>query len=90
MLPALATSITMRQWPPWLTITPDIEAMTGLATDTERFETTDRAFFLYAPDGIGRSKLAERAERLLGVPATARNLNTCQKLVAMLDPSANG
>ena len=63
---------------------PDVEAMTALAADNERFEITGRAFYLHAPDGIGWSKLAERVERLLGVPATARNLNTCQKLMAML------
>ena len=69
--------------------TPDGAAMTGLAADSERFEITDRALYLHAPDGIGRSKLAERAERLLGVAATARNLNTCRKLIAMLDASAD-
>lgn len=69
--------------------TPDAAALSALAADSERFEIAERAFYLHAPDGIGRSKLAERAERLLGVPATARNLNTCQKLVAMLDASAH-
>ena len=69
---------------------PDRAALAALASDTERFEIAARAFYVHAPDGIGRSKLAERAERLLGVPATARNLNTCRKLVTMLDTSAQG
>lgn len=64
---------------------PDRDKLAALASDTERHEITDRALYLFAPDGIGRSKLAERAERLLGAPATARNLNTCMKLVEMLD-----
>ncbi len=64
---------------------PEIDKLDALASPTERYQIGPRAFYLHAPDGIGRSKLAERAERLLGVPATARNLNTCAKLVAMLD-----
>jgi len=38
---------------------------------------------LSAPDGIGRSKLAASVEKLLGVPATARNLRTASKLCEM-------
>ena len=68
---------------------PDLDAMTDLATASERFEITGRALYLHAPDGIARSKLAERAERLIGVPATARNLNTCQRLLELLDASAD-
>lgn len=68
---------------------PNTEAMTELAADNERFEIAERAFYLHAPDGIGRSKLADRAERLLGVPATARNLNTCRALFTLLDASAH-
>lgn len=64
--------------------TPDRAAMAALAGPNERFEITDRAVYLHAPDGIGRSKLAEKLERLTGVPATARNLNTCAKLLDML------
>ena len=67
---------------------PDTATLAALAGPSERFEIAARAFYLHAPDGIGRSKLAERAERLLGVPATARNLNTCRKLLEMLDASA--
>ena len=68
--------------------TPDRAALDALAAETERFEIAPRAFYLHAPNGIGRSKLAEKVERLLGVPATARNLNTCAKLVEMLDDAA--
>lgn len=68
---------------------PDLAALAARASDSERFALTDRAFYLHAPDGIGRSKLAEKAERLLGVPATARNLATCTRLLDMLDASAH-
>lgn len=64
---------------------PDQAALAAAATDSERFTLTDTAFYLHAPRGIGTSKLATRVERLLGVPATARNLNTCTRLVKMLE-----
>jgi uncharacterized protein (DUF1697 family) len=35
------------------------------------------------PEGIGRSKFAARAERLLGVAGTARNWRTVTQLLAM-------
>lgn len=69
---------------------PDEPKIAALAAQTERFTLTPRAFYLHAPEGIGRSKLAEKAERLLGAPATARNLATCTRLVEMLDASAHG
>jgi hypothetical protein len=40
---------------------------------------------LYAPDGIGRSKLAAAVEKCLGVPATARNRRTIGKISDLLD-----
>ncbi|MEU8520455.1 DUF1697 domain-containing protein [Streptomyces sp. NBC_01216] len=52
----------------------------------EEFRLGDRALYLYAPDGLGRSKLAEAVSRpslLKGVVATSRNWNTVLKLVEM-------
>ncbi|MEU8792250.1 DUF1697 domain-containing protein [Streptomyces sp. NPDC048643] len=49
----------------------------------EEFRLGDRALYLYAPDGLGRSKLAEvlaRPRLLKGVLATTRNWNTVVKL----------
>jgi uncharacterized protein (DUF1697 family) len=43
-------------------------------------------FYLCAPEGIGRSKLAANAEKLLGVPMTDRNWATVRKIIEM----ANG
>lgn len=39
----------------------------------ERLAVRGRVLYLHAPQGIGRSRLAARAESLLGVSATARN-----------------
>src|SRR5262245_43995429 len=40
---------------------------------SERFHLMDKVFYLHAPEGIGRSKLAANAEKLLGAPMTDRN-----------------
>jgi len=64
---------------------PDLEALEGIKGDRERFVLGDRVFYLHAPDGIGRSRLAARAEKLLGVPATARNWRTVRKVKDMAD-----
>lgn len=59
---------------------PDLESLDDLRAATERCELRGMVFYLWAPDGIGRSKLASRAERALGVEATARNWRTVEKL----------
>jgi len=58
--------------------------MGELESAGEKFLLTDSAVCLYAPDGIGRSKLAGGMEKCLGVPATARNWRTVGKLGEML------
>jgi uncharacterized protein (DUF1697 family) len=52
----------------------------------EEFRLGDRALYLYAPDGLGRSKLAEQLSRRRlnkGLIATSRNWNTVLKLAEM-------
>jgi len=63
---------------------PDLQGLEELKTDTESFLLHGAVFYLYAPDGIGRSKLAAKAERYLGVTTTARNWNTVAKLMEMI------
>lgn len=62
---------------------PDVDALTAAKSPSERFQLTDKVFYLYAPDGVGRSKLAAKAEKILGVPTTARNWRTVAKLLEM-------
>ncbi|HKY21917.1 MAG TPA: DUF1697 domain-containing protein [Vicinamibacterales bacterium] len=62
---------------------PDLKALEALRTPTERFILKDKVFYLHTPDGLGRSKLAARAEKLLGVEATARNWRTVKTLIEM-------
>lgn len=52
---------------------PDLEKLYSLKKESERFHFTDGVFYLHAPEGIGRSKLAASSEKLLGVPMTDRN-----------------
>ena len=67
----------------WAPAAPDIESLTEAKSPSERFHLTDHVFYLHAPDGIGRSKLAANAEKFLGVAITARNWRTVQKLWEM-------
>jgi uncharacterized protein (DUF1697 family) len=60
---------------------PDLKSFESLKTPTERFELKGKTLYLHTPDGFGRSKLASRAEKLLGVDATARNWRTVTTLV---------
>jgi len=62
---------------------PDMKALESLKSDSERFRLIGRVFYLHAPDGVGRSKLAAKAERLLGVPMTDRNWRTVSTIQKM-------
>lgn len=61
----------------------DWEALDSLKSNTECFELIKDVFYLYAPDGIGRSKLAAKVEKHLGVPVTARNWRTVEKVLQL-------
>lgn len=63
---------------------PDREAIERIASGSERYAITDRAFYLHAPLGFGRSELTSKVEGLLGTPTTARNLNTCLAIADLL------
>jgi uncharacterized protein (DUF1697 family) len=62
---------------------PDLAGMQGLATPGERFALKGKTFYFYAPDGIGRSRLAARIDRHLGVQSTARNWRTVMTLIEL-------
>jgi|GEM_PF-1125262 len=64
-----------------------IAPLESTKADREALLLSGQVFYLYAPEGIGRSKLAAKVERTLGVPATARNWNTVAKLSAMAGPA---
>ena len=60
--------------------TPDLDKLESLKAENERFQLIGSVFYLHAPDGVGRSKLAANCERLLGVPMTDRNWRTICKI----------
>lgn len=63
---------------------PDLKSLEALKTASERFKLIGKVFYLHAPEGFGRSRLAARAEKLLGVAASGRNWNTVCKLAEMV------
>jgi uncharacterized protein (DUF1697 family) len=62
---------------------PDLERLYSLKKESERFHLTDSVFYLHAPEGVGRSKLAASAEKLLGVPMTDRNWRTVIRVMEL-------
>lgn len=62
---------------------PDLEKLSNLRKESERFHLTEGVFYLHAPEGVGRSKLAASSEKLLGVPMTDRNWRTVCKVMEM-------
>ena len=81
---ACATPQYLHLW--FLVEAPSAAAAKSLAAvraPSERFTVRGRVLYLHAPEGIGRSKLAARAEALLGVPATARNWRTVTRLLEL-------
>lgn len=64
---------------------PDLAGLMAIKSNTEQFKLVNKVFYLYAPDGVGRSKLVARIEPALGVPVTGRNWNTITKLMTMVE-----
>lgn len=62
---------------------PNLEKLEDIRKQSERFRFVGSVFYLYAPDGVGRSKLSAASEKLLGVPMTDRNWNTVCKMREM-------
>jgi uncharacterized protein (DUF1697 family) len=62
---------------------PNLEKLSALKKDSERFLLAESVFYLHAPEGVGRSKLAANSEKLLGVPMTDRNWKTVCKVMEM-------
>jgi uncharacterized protein (DUF1697 family) len=61
----------------------DLGTLQRLARASERFSLDGKVFYLHAPEGIARSKLAAGIERALGVSGTSRNWRTVCAIQAM-------
>jgi len=64
---------------------PNLKRLEEIQSENESYTLLGKVFYLHAPDGIGRSKLAAGIEKALGVSATARNWRTVIKIKAMAD-----
>lgn len=67
----------------------DLNSLESIRAQSERFQLIDRVFYLHAPDGIGRSKLAASSEKILGVSLTYRNWRTVCHIRDMVIASYN-
>ena len=65
-----------------------LKSLAALQSANEHCELRGSVFYLHAPDGIGRSKLAANVERRLGVTATSRNWRTVCKLLEIANEYA--
>ncbi len=75
----------------WAEPTVDWAAYENLRASSETLQVLGRVAYLLAPEGIGRSKLVEKLDKVITrTDMTARNLNTLRKLVEMLDDAAPG
>ena len=67
---------------------PEERAVANLVENNpgrEEVSAADDALFVFYTDGVARSKLdTKRIERTLGLVASARNWNTCQRLLKLL------
>ena len=68
----------------------DPATLQALAIPGEFCHLTPEAFYLHAPAGVGRSVLAARAERVLGVPMTMRNQRVAVALAMLAQTLQNG
>jgi len=66
---------------------PDLDVLESIKAKSERFVVKRGVAYLHAPDGIGRSKLAARMEKALGVSGTGRNWRSVCKILEMASKS---
>ena len=64
---------------------PDTNGLNAARSAREQWVLKNGVLFLSAPDGFGQSKLAAKVEKLIGVPATARNWRTITQLCEIAD-----
>jgi len=62
---------------------PDHAALTAAATQGEEFHLDGDIFYFHTPGGMGKSAMAARLSRLIGVPMTGRNLRSCEKVIEL-------
>ncbi len=61
----------------------DMDAMQAAATKGEEFTIIDQTLYFHTPNGMGKSDMARKLDRLVGVPMTGRSLRSCLKILEM-------
>ncbi len=61
----------------------DEKKIASLRSASESYQLIGRVFYLHAPEGVGRSKLAANVEKALGVPVTARNWRSVNAILSL-------
>lgn len=61
----------------------EITALAALAKDGEALVQTEKALYMLAPNGIGRSALADKLERNIAAPKTGRNYTSVNAIAAL-------
>jgi uncharacterized protein (DUF1697 family) len=67
-----------------------VSRLRGFAAPGEGIEAVGKVAYLHTPNGFGRSKLAEKFDKGIGVVNTARNWNTVLKLMGLVRKAAEG
>lgn len=62
---------------------PDEKRLLSLQSGSERFKLAGKVFYLHAPEGIGRSRLAANLEKALGVVVTGRNWRSVNAIISL-------
>lgn len=62
----------------------NVEKIECWISETEQYYVEKNVFYLFAPDGVGRSKLVLNIESCLGQSGTGRNLNTINKIASLI------
>lgn len=62
---------------------PDLKRLASLQSVSERFKLIGTVFYLHAPEGVGRSRLASNVEKALGVTVTARNWRSASAILSL-------
>lgn len=66
----------------------NVARLQQLAVNGDRFAVVGNAAYLATPNGFSMSKLAERFDKWIGVPNSARNWNTVLKLRDLAEKAA--
>lgn len=66
-------------------VKPDLAGLRAFAKEGEEVTLTDAALYLHTPAGFGQSNLAERLQRYVNVPQTARNQKSAESILALAE-----